>query len=149
MLPVDILQEATMQSDVFSTIEEVSSCSKKKHILFVDDEASIAEMTKMMLERIGYRVTALTDGSEALEVFTANPGSFDLVIADQGMPDMTGITLAKKLLAVRKNMPVIIYTGYSEEVSQEKAIEVGIREFVMKPVTKKEMASTIRRVLEC
>jgi CheY-like chemotaxis protein len=102
----------------------------------------------MMLERDGYLVTALTDGFEALKAFTENPDSFDLVITDQTMPDMTGIALAKEVLTVRKDVPVIICTGYSETVSPEKAKEVGIREFVMKPVTKKEMAQAIRRVLE-
>ena len=64
------------------------------------------------------------------------------------MPDMTGIALTKEVLAVRTDMPIILCTGYSETVSPEKAKEAGIREFVMKPVTKKEMAQAIRRVLE-
>ena len=140
------------QADAFSAMEEEqeedSSCSGKEHILFVDDEAGRCGNDKEMLERMGYRVTALTDSPEALRVFTENPDSFDLVITDQTMPDKTGIALAKEVLAVRKDMPIIICTGYSETLSPEKAKEAGIREFVMKPVTKKEMAQAIRRVLE-
>ena len=64
------------------------------------------------------------------------------------MPDLTGIDLAKKMLQVRKNLPVILFTGYSETVSSETAHDAGISEFVMKPITKREMAETIRRVLD-
>ena len=129
------------------TIEEASSRSGK-HILFVDDELLLVEMTKKMLERIGYRVTALTNGPEALEAFTGNPDGFDLVITDQLMPGMTGIALAEEVLAVRRNIPVIICTGDGEIASTDKANEVGIREFAIKPVTTKEMAQAIRRALE-
>jgi len=143
------------QADASSTIweeeekkEEVSPCPRKEHVLFVDDEPGVMETTKTMLERIGCSVTALTDSSEALRMFTEKPGSFDLIITDQTMPDMDGLALTRGVLAVRKDMPVILCTGYSETVSQEKAIEAGVREFVMKPITKKEMAQAIRRVLE-
>jgi CheY-like chemotaxis protein len=140
------------QTDASSATEEeqdeTSSCSGNEHILFVDDEEIVVDSTKAMLEQSGYRVTALTDSSEALRVFTDNPEVFGLVITDQTMPDMTGIVLAKEVLAVRKDMPIIICTGYSETLSAEKAREAGIRAFVMKPVTKKEMAQAIRRVLE-
>ncbi len=139
------------QSDALAAIEEggeeASSCPGKEHILFVDDEPAIVEMTKTMLERTGYRVTAFTDCFEALKVFTGNPGGFDIVITDQTMPDMTGIALAREIMALRKNMPVIICTGFSETVSPELARDAGIREFVLKPVTKREMAQAIRRVL--
>ncbi len=138
------------QSDAFSAIEEgeASSCPQKEHVLFVDDEPAIVEMATAMLEGIGYLVTAFTDSSEALKIFTGNPDGFDLLITDQTMPDMTGIALAKEVLAVRKDMPVIICTGYSETMSSEKAKDAGIREFILKPVTKKEMAQAIRRVLD-
>jgi CheY-like chemotaxis protein len=140
------------QARVFSAMEEgreeASFCAGKERILFVDDEPAIVEMTKTMLERIGYRVTAFSDCSEALRVFAGNPDGFDIVITDQTMPDMTGIALAKEVMAVRKNMPVIICTGFSETASPELARDAGIREFVLKPVTKREMAQAIRRVLE-
>ncbi len=139
------------ESDALETIdeqEEASPCPRREHVLLVDDEPAVVRMTKTMLERMGYRVTALTDSSEALKVFTGNPDSFDLIITDQTMPDMTGIALAKEVLAVDPDMPIILCTGYSETVSPERAKEAGIREFLMKPVAKKEMAQAIRSVLE-
>ncbi len=135
-------------NELRKTAEKLIPCSGKEHILLVDDEPAVVQTTKTMLERIGCRVTALTDSSEALKVFTRNPDNFDLIITDQTMPDMTGIALAKAVLAVRKDMPVILCTGYSEIVSPEEAREIGIREFLMKPATKKEMAQAIRRALE-
>ena len=128
-----------MQSYALTTIEE-PSFHEGKHILFADDELLLVEMTKRMLERIGCRVTAFTDGSGGLKVFTENPDSFDLDVADQTMSDMTGIAFAKDSLAVRKHMPVILCTGDGEIASQESACGVGIRGFVIMSVTKKAMA---------
>jgi PAS domain S-box-containing protein len=142
------------QADVFVRIERekdedvVLSKGAQKHILFVDDEPALVHMTTRLLERLGYRVTALTDSTKALKIFKEAPSSFDLVITDQTMPDMTGLALAPKLLAVRTDLPIILCTGFSETVSSETAKEAGIREFIMKPITGGEMARAIRRVLE-
>jgi PAS domain S-box-containing protein len=139
------------QADPSSNIEErddAPSCSRKEHILFVDDEPAFVDMTKTMIERMGYRVTALKDGREALKAFISDPGSFDLIITELTMPDLPGNALAEAVLAVDPDMSIIICTGYNEMVSLEKAREIGIREFVKKPVSKKEMAQAIRRVLE-
>ncbi len=118
-----------------------------ERILFVDDEAAVVEMTCRALRRIGYDVTAASSGSEAFKTFLQEPGRFDLIITDQTMPDLTGIDLAKRMLAIRNDMPIILITGYSEAVSPEKAKEAGIREFLMKPVEKRELAETVRRAL--
>jgi PAS domain S-box-containing protein len=128
--------------------EETFHPSGNPHVLFVDDEPAVVEMTKIMLERMGYRVTAFTSSSEALKAFTRNPERFDLIITDQTMPDTTGVSLAKEILAVRQDMPIILCTGYSETVSPETAKKAGIRQFVMKPITKKEMAQAIHRALD-
>ena len=101
-----------------------------------------------MLESLGYHVTVAKHPTDAWNLFLEDPSRFDLVITDQTMPDTTGVTLAQKMLRVRKEMPIILCTGYSEMVSADKAKEVGICEFVMKPVVKKELAETIRRVLD-
>jgi len=119
-----------------------------EHILLADDEEPLVQMGKAMLETLGYDVTVARDGREAWNLFTRDPSQFDAVITDQTMPDMTGVVLAQKVLAVRKDMPIILCTGYSEAVSAEKAKEVGIAAFVMKPVVKKELAETIRKVLD-
>lgn len=126
----------------------VLPATAREHILFIDDERALVDMATIMLERLGYRVTAVTNSNKALNVFSEAPHTFDLVITDQTMPEMTGLALASKFLGVRKDLPIILCTGFSETVSPEKAKEAGIREFIMKPVTKREMAQAVRRVLE-
>ena len=119
-----------------------------ERILFVDDEEMLAEMARDMLKSLGYHVTVAKHPTEAWNLFLEDPSQFDLVITDQTMPGTTGVTLAQKMLRVRKEMPIILCTGYSEMVSADQAKEVGISEFVMKPVVKKELAETIRKVLD-
>jgi PAS domain S-box-containing protein len=119
-----------------------------ERILFVDDEEMLTEWGQAALERQGYSVTALTDSTEALKLFSSDPSRFDLVITDQTMPKLTGLNLARKLLTIRNNIPIILYTGHSDSTSQEKAKEAGIREFLMKPLEKQQLAEAIRRVLQ-
>jgi CheY-like chemotaxis protein len=119
-----------------------------ERILFVDDEEIILEMTKGILEGLGYNVTVSKHGSDALGMFCKDPYRFDLVITDQTMPDITGLMLARKMIRVRKEIPIILCTGYSEAVSPEKAKKAGINEFVMKPLARQEMAEIVRRVLD-
>jgi PAS domain S-box-containing protein len=120
----------------------------KGRILFVDDEEALVEIAKQMLERLGYEVTAENDSLKALKQFQRDPEKFDLVITDQTMLNMTGIELAKKLMTIKKDIPIILCTGFSEVISPETAKALGIREFVMKPIIKNEMAATIRRVID-
>jgi nitrogen-specific signal transduction histidine kinase/CheY-like chemotaxis protein len=119
----------------------------KGRILFVDDEEALVEIAKQMLERLGYEVVAERDSAKALKHFQREPERFDLVITDQTMPNMTGIELAKKLMSIKKDIPIILCTGFSEIISPESARAMGIREFVMKPIIKNEMAETIKRVI--
>ena len=93
-------------------------------------------------------MTAVTDSTEALKTFSSDPSRFDLVITDQTMPGMTGVQLAKELLKIRPDIPIILCTGHSETVSPEMAKEAGIREFLMKPLAKQELAEAVRRVLD-
>jgi CheY-like chemotaxis protein len=117
-------------------------------ILFVDDEDLLTEWGQAALERLGYTVTALTDSTEALKLFSADPSRFDLVITDQSMPKLTGLHLARKLLTIRNNIPIILCTGHNDSVSSEKTKEAGIKEFLMKPLGKQELAEAIRRALD-
>ncbi len=119
-----------------------------ERILFVDDEETLVDLGQKMLKLLGYSITARTSGLEALEIFRSRPDAFDLVITDMTMPHITGIELAKKLMAIRPDMPVILCTGFSELVMGKQAADYGIREFVMKPYQLAEMAASIRRVLE-
>jgi PAS domain S-box-containing protein len=118
----------------------------KEHIMFIDDERLLAEMGKTMLERLGYTVMALTDSRTALEVFSASPDEFDLIITDQTMPHMTGLDLAKAMLQKRPSLPIIICTGYSPHVNEEIAKQHGIRKFLYKPVIKSSIANLIRDI---
>jgi signal transduction histidine kinase len=119
-----------------------------ERILFVDDEDTIAEMGKELLLDLGYQVVAKTGSREALDFLRLNPSQFDLVITDQTMPEMTGIDLAKEALALKADMPVILCTGFSHLVDADTAKAAGIKAFVMKPLTKREIARTIRKVLD-
>ena len=119
-----------------------------ERILLVDDEESIVSMETQMLERLGYHVTARTSSIEALEAFRAAPDKFDLVITDMTMPNMTGVQLSQKLMEIRSNIPIIICTGFSEQISEDKVKAIGIRRYVMKPVVMREIAKKIREVLD-
>jgi CheY-like chemotaxis protein len=117
-------------------------------ILFVDDEEPLANMVTQMLERLGYQVEAKTNPDEALELFRSNPDEFDLVISDMTMPQMTGDKLAKKLMEIRPDIPIIISTGFSEKMDENKANAMGIRAFVLKPLIMRTLAVTVRKVLD-
>ncbi|OPX99572.1 MAG: Blue-light-activated protein [Syntrophorhabdus sp. PtaU1.Bin002] len=118
----------------------------RDHVLFVDDEDLLVELGREMLEALGYSVTALTDSTEALKHFSSDPSRFDFVITDQTMPRMTGLTLARELLKVREDIPIILCTGHSDGVSSEIAKANGIGSFLMKPVARQELVEAIRTV---
>ncbi len=119
-----------------------------ERILFVDDEEALAVMAGMMLEQIGYKVTIKTNSNEALQLFRLDPTAFDLIITDQTMPELSGIELAKKIMAIRPAIPVILCTGYSKKISREKALNAGIKEFCLKPLHRNQFTATVRIVLD-
>ena len=120
----------------------------KERILYLDDEDIQVRSVLPMLERLGYRVVGQTDAQKALAMFRKRPEAFDLVITDMTMPSMTGEKLAEKLLRLRPDIPIILCTGFSEAIHDEKAKSMGIRGFLMKPFSVREIAETIRRVLD-
>jgi PAS domain S-box-containing protein len=120
----------------------------KERILLVDDDAAIAQIEKKMLERLGYQVTSRVSSLDALEAFKANPYAYELIVSDMTMPNMTGDQLARAVLAIRQDIPVVICTGYSEWIDPEKAEVMGIKGFLMKPVLLPEMAKMVRNVLD-
>ena len=119
----------------------------KERILVVDDERALVEMAQGMLERLGYKVAGTTDSGEALEMFSDHPDRFDVVIVDQTMPGMTGMVLAGKLLDIRSDIPILLVTGHSDMISAEKAKALG-GELLMKPFNRREIARTIRSMLD-
>lgn len=119
----------------------------RERILFVDDEPALVEMGREVLESLGYQVTATTDPLDALRMFREQPDAFDLVITDQAMPHTTGMHLAKELIALRGDLPVILSSGHTD-LDREAASRNGIRAVVSKPLTRAETARSIRAVLD-
>ena len=117
-------------------------------ILLVDDENAILDLGKQMLTHLGYRVECRSDALSALETIRRQAGHYDLVITDMTMPHMTGDLLAQQIMSIRNALPVILCTGYSERMSEEKAVRIGIAAFLMKPLTIGDLARTIRKVLD-
>jgi PAS domain S-box-containing protein len=117
-------------------------------ILLVDDEAVIARMERQMLQRLGYVVDEFTSSLRAIEAFRATPEKFDLVITDRTMPEMTGIELAGELVLIKPELPIIICTGNSDKISEEKLTSIGIKGFLMKPVVKSDIAKMVRKMLD-
>jgi CheY-like chemotaxis protein len=101
-----------------------------------------------MLQHLGYQVVKATSGQEALAIFRKKPEQFDMVLTDMTMPDMTGDTLSRELLKIRPDIPVILCTGYSEKIDAVEARQIGIRAFVLKPLTLGQLAQTVREVLD-
>jgi CheY-like chemotaxis protein len=119
-----------------------------ERVLFVDDEEFQVSLARKMLGALGYQVTALASSPEALKLFKDNPQAFDLVVTDITMPGMTGIDFTRELLSVRPDIPVIMCTGYSELITGDDPSCYGARALVAKPVVMREMAETMRRVID-
>ena len=130
------------------TVELKALPTGSEHILFVDDEETLIDLGKNMLSKLGYQVDTRTSPVDALEEFKANPDKFDLIISDMTMPNMTGDMLAKEILKIRSDIPVVICTGFSEQISKEKVNTIGINDFLMKPLTISELAKTVRKALD-
>ena len=128
--------------------EETPLPKGTERILFIDDEVVLARMGKEILKSLGYDVTSMTGSLEALALFKADPKQFDLVITDTTMPHMPGDILAQKIMAIRPDIPVIICTGHSKRISKEKAKEMGIKGFLMKPPAMRDVANMVRKVLD-
>jgi len=119
-----------------------------ERILLVDDEISVANLEGQMLSRLGYQVTEQTNSFVAFNEFKTNPENFDLVISDMTMPNMTGDQLAKEILSIKPDIPIIICTGFSERINKNQAEKLGIKGYLMKPVVKSDMAQMVRKVLD-
>ncbi|MDZ4164142.1 MAG: response regulator [Smithellaceae bacterium] len=119
-----------------------------ERILFVDDEEAIVEVARQILAHLGYEITGSTGSLEALELFRLKPEGFDLVVTDLTMPKMSGDRLAADLRAVRPDIPVVICTGYSEHFTEERSKAQGIDKLVFKPLVMKDLACTVREVLD-
>ncbi|MFZ2448538.1 MAG: PAS domain-containing protein [Syntrophobacteraceae bacterium] len=129
-------------------VDPASIPTGDESILLVDDEPGIVKSYGKMLARLGYTVEGKTDSIKALEAFRASPDRFDLVLTDQTMPGLTGIQLARQVREIRPGIPVILCSGFDEAANRTAAEEVGISDFLMKPLLLQEAATTVRAVLD-
>jgi CheY-like chemotaxis protein len=137
-----------IESGAFENSQSEPVGREKKVILLVDDEEMMVDVTGQILERLGFVVVAKTNSLGALEVFQEKPDEFDLVITDQVMPNMTGTQLAKKLISIRPGIPVILCSGFPESVCLEEVENIGIKKFIMKPISRDVIAKTVQAVLD-
>ena len=123
------------------------SCGGSERILFVDDEQPLVDLGRELLTALGYAVSAVASSAEALALFRAAPESFDLVVTDLTMPGMSGKDLAREMTAIRPGIPIVLCTGFADQVTGQQPAETGFKGFVMKPYAVQEMDDTIRRAL--
>lgn len=127
---------------------EPSVSGGTERVMFVDDEKPLTDSGRRMLEHLGYEVVALTNSLEALEYFRTHRDSVDLVITDLTMPHMTGDILAREMMLIRPDIPIILCTGFSDLMSEDKARSMGLREFITKPLVMKHLARAVRYALD-
>jgi PAS domain S-box-containing protein len=134
--------------DAGSVAEKKIIHGGNERVLLVDDEKPVAEMIHQMMERLGYRVTTRPGALDGLETFRSRPEDFDLVVTDLTMPHMTGIQLAGEIIKIRKDIPIILCTGFSEQTRNDKLKSVGIRAKLAKPVITNVLAEAIRNAID-
>lgn len=140
-----IQEDSTLTAD---TDKNTPLPTGTERILIIDDEEEITEIIKIHLSKLGYTIITKTKSTEALDLFLADCEAFDLVITDQTMPEITGEELARAMLKVKPDLPIILCTGYTSALSQDDAHDIGIRRFITKPVNQRFLAETIRSVLD-
>jgi len=128
--------------------EESQMVGGNERILLVDDEVAILKIEEEMLKRLGYRITVKESPHDALELFKQQSEKFDLVITDMTMPKMSGDKFAENLMKIHSDIPIILCTGFSEIITKEKAKSIGIKGFVTKPITMRDLSIIVRKVLD-
>ena len=128
--------------------EKISAPKGSERVLWVDDEHELTDLGCRILERLGYEVEGYTSSPEALEAFKKAPDDYDIVISDYTMPKLTGGDLAREVLKIRPEMPIIICTGYSGEITDSISRELGISRVMMKPMKSLEVGEMIRDALD-
>ena len=116
-------------------------------ILLVDDEKQVVQVTAELLRSLGYQVSSWTSSVEAIEHFRRHADGYDLVLTDLTMPHLTGVELSAKIKQLRPDLPVVLFTGYSERLSRESAVEAGVDEYCLKPVSLRDLSRTVARLL--
>ena len=145
--PFSIYSGTCTSSPVESVLAVSLPAGGKEHILVVDDEEQVLSIMTSMLTGLGYRVTGKSSSQEALLLFMEASYDFDLLITDYIMPQLTGVDLCAQVKKVRPDMPVILCTGYSDQIGEEVLRRTGVDEYFLKPVTLQGLAQVVRRGL--
>ena len=125
--------------------ENVETCSK---ILIIDDEVTLVKLLAEMLAIMGYDTVSSTSSVEGLRIFKKAPHDFSLVITDLSMPELPGDMLVKEMISVRKTLPIILCTGFNENMSESQARRIGISELLIKPISMKILSTAIKKALK-
>lgn len=134
-----------------TTLEQIVDLSELQHgqgnVLLVDDEAQVVDVSAELLKSLGYKVSGVTSSRKALSMFLSSPDSYDLLITDLTMPELTGIELCAEVKKIRPDLPVILCTGYSEKVTAELLEKLGVSRYCTKPVSMRDFADAVGAVL--
>jgi len=127
--------------------DDVKNGQTKKHIMLIDDDDDILQIQKQLIEHLGYKVTAFNDSLLALESFSQNPHNYDLILTDMNMPELSGLALSKLMLHINSQIPIILCTGFTDSVNEATLKSVGIKKFVLKPLTTQKLSHDLKSVL--
>ncbi len=119
-----------------------------ERIMLIDDEKDLLDATSELLMDYGYRVTSFSNPEAAFNAFKEEPQAFDLIITDMTMPRMNGDDLAVRMLSLRKDLPIILCTGYSDKITKNDALKMGIKRYFQKPVDSRELFLSIKEIAE-
>ncbi|MCF6188806.1 MAG: response regulator, partial [Desulfobulbaceae bacterium] len=142
------IDELPETEPVQEVVQGQADLVEEVRVLVVDDEPQLVRIQEERLKSRGYLVTALTDSQEALSLFREQPDRFDLLLTDQTMPVLTGADLARAVLELNPDLPIILCTGYSDTLPEKKALALGIKKYFTKPVSEAELLDAIRRLLK-
>jgi len=142
-------------NNIAGVLRKAITGKEKKHllrgeasILFIDDEKDVIDINTFLLEKLGYKVIGTDNPLKGLELFRKEPASFDIVITDYVMPDMTGIQLSEEIRKIRPDMLIILCSGYSENLNIEKVKMTGIKKFLQKPLNIYSLSTSIQDVIK-
>jgi PAS domain S-box-containing protein len=128
--------------------KEIPTQGHYEQIMFVDDEEKIINMASEIFKEYGYKITTFINSSDALHDFENQPDKYDLVITDETMPGMIGTEMAKKMMTIRPDIPIILCTGYSATINRERVLEMGIKEYVQKPIVMSRLVNNVKKILD-
>ena len=143
-----ILLPAIKSEEDLSSITEKALVRGTERLLVVDDEPMLVDIVRRILQPLGYKLKVSMSPLEALDVFRSRPQDFDLVITDLTMPQLTGDKLAREITKIIPDMPIILCTGFSTPIPEEKARTMGIQAVLMKPIVMSELTEMVRKVLD-